>query len=252
LNSHRIRLPRFVAAKALIVSLLSIPAPWAWLAEPGHAWQRQATSRADTLDIALDPAETARLLEVADWVNIPPQEKEGGVVLAVREKNGSFDLFRELPGDQIREVVLKDIPFGQEILRAAASHDVDPLLVAAVVEVESTFRPRARSHKGATGLMQLLPSTAGMPAFRLVDPRTNLNAGSAYLSEMLERFDGDLELALAAYNAGPTNVRRHGGVPPFRETQNYVDKVLTLYVDHHRTAWQRSGFSDLVAIASRA
>ena len=137
-----------------------------------------------------------------------------------------------------------------QIAEAATENEVDSLLVASVVEVESTFDPKAGSHKGAVGLMQLLPSTAGMSRARLMEPATNLAAGSAYLAEMIERFDGDLGLALAAYNAGPTNVRRYEGVPPFPETEQYVEKVLSRYVEYHRQLWRVSHGIDLGTIAS--
>lgn len=108
-------------------------------------------------------------------------------------------------------------------------HGLDPKLVRAVVEVESAYRPAARSHKGAMGLMQLMPQTADELAVDdPYDPDQNLRGGIAYLAAQLERF-GRTELALAAYNAGPTAVERYSGVPPFRETREYVEKVLSLY-----------------------
>lgn len=106
---------------------------------------------------------------------------------------------------------------------------LDPRLVFAVVEVESAYRPTARSHKGAVGLMQLMPATAAQLAVDdPYDPEQNVRGGTAYLARMLDRF-GSLELALAAYNAGPEAVDRHGGVPPYRETRRYVERVLRLY-----------------------
>lgn len=107
---------------------------------------------------------------------------------------------------------------------------VDPQLVRAIVQVESDYDPRARSYKGAMGLMQLMPDTAAQLAVRDPwDPLQNLRGGVTYLRDMLERFDGRTELALAGYNAGPEAVRRHGGVPPYAETRDYVEKVLRLY-----------------------
>ena len=104
----------------------------------------------------------------------------------------------------------------------ALQHGVDPALVRAVVEVESNYEPTARSHKGAMGLMQLMPATARHYALaNPYDPQSNLDAGIRHLRSLLDRFD--VRLALAAYNAGEGAVLRYGGVPPFAETRSYVD-----------------------------
>lgn len=109
----------------------------------------------------------------------------------------------------------------------APRYGLDPALVLAVVEAESGFDPRARSAKDAQGLMQLIPATALRFGVRDVwDPEENLRGGMAYLRWLLERFDGDLELALAGYNAGEGAVERHGGIPPYRETRAYVARVV--------------------------
>ena len=106
---------------------------------------------------------------------------------------------------------------------------LDPGLIRAVIRVESNNDPLAISPKGAQGLMQLMPGTqAHLGVTDPFDPRANVEAGSLYLRRQLDAF-GTLELALAAYNAGPGNVQRHGGIPPFRETQDFVRKVLALY-----------------------
>jgi soluble lytic murein transglycosylase-like protein len=108
-------------------------------------------------------------------------------------------------------------------------HRVDSKLVQAVLQVESNYRTRAESDAGAQGLMQIMPCTQqDLGVYDAFDPAENIAAGVQYLSRMLERFP-DLETALAAYNAGPGNVERHGGTPPFPETERYVDKVLALY-----------------------
>ena len=118
---------------------------------------------------------------------------------------------------------------GDLIDRVAMRHGLSPDLVRAVVAVESGFDPRAVSPKGARGLMQLMPATAReLEVDDVYDPRGNLEGGARYLRDLLEAFEGDLRLALAAYNAGKQAVRRHGGIPPYPETQQYVRKVMGL------------------------
>jgi soluble lytic murein transglycosylase-like protein len=121
--------------------------------------------------------------------------------------------------------------FGAHIEKSAAAAGLDPRLVLAVVMEESGGNPSARSPVGARGLMQLMPGTARqLGVHNALDPAANLAGGSRYLSEQLERFDGRLDLALAAYNAGPGAVDRAGGrVPGFRETRGYVQRVMARY-----------------------
>jgi soluble lytic murein transglycosylase-like protein len=107
---------------------------------------------------------------------------------------------------------------------------LDPDLVRAVIRAESSFDARAVSRQGAMGLMQLMPATAkAMSVADPFDPEENVRGGTLYLRQMLDAFRGSLELALAAYNAGPEAVRRFAGVPPYRETVDYVEKVMRLY-----------------------
>lgn len=116
------------------------------------------------------------------------------------------------------------------ISRAASAYDVDPLLVKAVIKVESNFDNLAVSRKGAKGLMQLMPGTAAdLNVFDPFDPRANIFGGTSYLRQMLERFGGDVRRALAAYNAGPSRVESEGGVPGIPETRQYVERVLGHY-----------------------
>lgn len=113
------------------------------------------------------------------------------------------------------------------IHESARRHKLPVKLVTAIIKVESNFNPRAVSSEGARGLMQLMPTTAEQLGVRnSFDIAQNINGGCKYLREMLERFDGNLKLALAAYNAGPGAVEKYGKVPPYRETQDYVKKVL--------------------------
>ena len=143
-------------------------------------------------------------------------------------------------GSSARDRYLASIPFGPEIRRAARSQGLDSLLVASVVEAESSFRADAVSPKGALGLMQLLPLHFAANE-RPFDPAVNLAAGAEYLAEMKRRFDGDLELALAAYHAGPSAVERFGGLPPYQETRRYVGRVLELYHVHQTTLGDPAG-----------
>ena len=122
------------------------------------------------------------------------------------------------------------VPFGGLIHAKARKYDVDPALVAAVVETESRFHQGARSPVGAQGLMQLMPRTGRwLGAKNLYDPEQNVDAGVRYLKYLQGRFDGNLKNAIAAYNAGEGNVHRYGGVPPFQETRSYVRKVMSRY-----------------------
>jgi len=135
--------------------------------------------------------------------------------------------------EQVKENFFKTkVPFGSIIYSEARKNDLPPELVAAVVNTESKFQPTARSGAGAVGLMQLVPRTGRWLGARdLTNPAQNIMAGTKYLKYLTERFDGDQQKAIAAYNAGEGNVRRFGGVPPFRETRNYVQRVRSFQQD---------------------
>lgn len=116
------------------------------------------------------------------------------------------------------------------ILKAAQRHDVDPAIIKAIIMAESGFNPKAVSNKGARGLMQLMPRTAKYLGVKdSFNPEHNINGGVRYFKVLLDRFDCDVKLALAAYNAGSRNVKKYDGVPPFNATKCYIKKVLTYY-----------------------
>ena len=141
----------------------------------------------------------------------------------------------------ITRVKYEDVTEYHSIIHEKAStYDIDPSLIKAVIETESNWNSMAISRKGAMGLMQLMPSTASeMNVHNPFNPEENIEGGTKYLRYLLERFKGDLTLALAAYNAGPNAVEKYGFIPPYTETRQYVSKVLSLYngnsTDHHST-----------------
>jgi soluble lytic murein transglycosylase-like protein len=124
----------------------------------------------------------------------------------------------------------------EEIIQdAAAKHDLDANLIRAVMQTESAFHPYAVSRAGAEGLMQLMPALADeMGVSDSFDPRENIMGGARYLKRLLDYHNGNLDLALASYNAGPGNVERYGGIPPFRETRKYVKTIKALYARSKR------------------
>ena len=156
--------------------------------------------------------------------NVRIQDVDLGAVTAAR---------RVLPtnanaagGDWASRLPVAARPFAGAIAAAAQKAGIDPKLVASVAWTESGFNPAARSGAGAVGLMQLMPATARGLGVDPTDPAQNLAGGAGYLAAQLQRFGGDVERALAAYNAGPTAVTKAGGVPPYPETQAYVRRVM--------------------------
>lgn len=153
---------------------------------------------------------------VADEVPHPDPEPEEQPAAAAQEQE---------PADV--QSLLEATPYGEIISAVSEAHGVDPLLVRALIQVESKYNPRARSSRGAMGLMQLMPQTAR--EYKLhnpYDPRANIEAGIKKLKTLIDKWG--VELALAAYNAGEGAVMRFNGVPPYRETQSYVSRILSI------------------------
>ncbi len=195
-------------------------------------------------------AEIELFEELIDWIGDDNPAGEEPLGRVIRARPASFDVFRSYHDDATRYQFLDALPFGDVIRQAAERHGVDALLVVAIVEAESSFDPCAISRSGAVGLMQVMPATAGSIAIdRLTEPELNISLGTRYLRHLLDLYEGDLELALAAYNAGPANVRRYGGLPPFRETRHYVERVLGTYVNHHQEVWRSSEAGQALGLA---
>jgi len=126
----------------------------------------------------------------------------------------------------------------QAVIRAAQQHHVQPALLLAVMKAESSFNPTAVSKAGAVGLMQLIPETAIRHGVRnLYDANDNITGGAKHLRYLLDRFHGNIRLALAAYNAGERKVDRYGQIPPYKETQDYVKKVIVYYRSYKKDGW---------------
>ena len=197
------------------VFLISLACCAVFLAAPDSAWGQMTVRDVPLNRTAAWKKNVAMLQENRFSRTVPPLPVSG--VPAVSVSRAAF-LTGEVPQEWI-----------PRIRRASSRHGVAEALLAAVLKAESNFNPYAVSPKGAKGAMQIMPGTGRDLGLRnFFDPEENLDAGAAYLASMLREFSS-LELALAAYNAGPGAVRRHGGIPPYEETQTYVVRVLSLF-----------------------
>ena len=175
------------------------------------------------------------LLSTGTTLKVTAQRRDGDTVFLSLKGGGEVGVaaaaLRGVVPDEVLDEVVPAASGGKDIATLAAEaarrHSLDPALVAAVVAVESGFRPDAVSPKGAQGLMQLMPATARSLGVKdSLDPADNLDGGARHLRTLIDRYQGDVKRALAAYNAGEGAVARHGGVPPYPETVAYVRKVL--------------------------
>ena len=155
------------------------------------------------------------------------QDKDGVWHFADIKKDTGYKLFLRTPKKKVSQYIKE---YEGIITQASQRFNVDPSLVKALIKAESDFDNRAVSHKGAQGLMQLMPETANaMQVANPFSPEENIFGGTRYFSLLLDRFKNDKVLALAAYNAGPEAVETYGGIPPFPETKSFVAKVLDYY-----------------------
>ena|ERR1043166_2815494 len=169
---------------------------------------------------------------VITFTNVP---SHSGYRRVIRESNGEIAVG---PGTGS---VASPTSYDDLIRASSDRYNVDPELVRAVIKVESDFNSVARSNKGAMGLMQLMPDTARLHnVLNSFNPTENIEGGVRHLRLLLDKFRGDLELSLAAYNAGTKAVEKHGGIPPFNETKEYVRRVLSFYQSYRSNAVQIS------------
>jgi len=152
-------------------------------------------------------------------------------------QTGDLSGLREFSNGNDNNASLQGAKFTDLIAKAAEKYEVNPRLVQAVIKAESNFNPKAVSSAGAQGLMQLMPATAKWLGVRnSMDPAQNIEGGVKFLSSLLDRYNGDTKKALAAYNAGPGTVDKYGGIPPYRETQVYVERVMDYYTNQNWSA----------------
>lgn len=169
---------------------------------------------------------SADVIEIGDDGNVQMRSGVGAVEWSDPAK---VEPLPDIPDAAITPVGALNVPQAYQgaLLAAAADAGISPQLLSALIWNESRWRADAVSPKGATGLAQLMPATARFLAVDARDPAASMAGGARYLRMMLDKFDGDIERGLAAYNAGPGRVIRAGGIPPIRETRNYVSTILT-------------------------
>ncbi|MFV0643036.1 MAG: lytic transglycosylase domain-containing protein [Sphingomonadaceae bacterium] len=189
---------------------------------------------ADVMEIGSDG--TARWVAGAHVMDINTSATAGQIgVQPVEILPDDFSTPDQSIADPALHAQILPVAYASKVHELAARYDLSPTLIEALVWQESRWRPNARSWAGARGLAQLMPATAQEMGVNPDDPYANLEGGARYLRAQLDRFDGDLEKALAAYNAGPGRVERAGGIPNIRETQNYVAAIMGRLSNHSRS-----------------
>jgi len=188
---------------------------------------------AGILALSVISLETAAISKANDFpkreLNLVSDQTVISIIEVCQSSRSLVDLAAEKIAGQALTLA-ESTKYDPFIMEAAMYNGVSPALVKAVIHAESSFDPRAVSPRGAIGLMQLMPATADMTgADNPFNPRQNIQGGTRYLKDLLEMFNGNEALAVAAYNTGPRRVQRYGGVPPFRETRNYVQRVMKYY-----------------------
>ncbi len=190
------------------------------------------------------PARAADLAVLQNGFSIRHERREAlGTITRLYLDGSPQSGYVDVPSDQIVSIEHDDSPAPQPVVlqplptpgntiddfvnAAGLKHGIDPDLIQSVIRAESGFNPKAVSRKGAKGLMQLMPATASkLGVANSLDPAANVDGGTQYLRELLERYNNDLVKALAAYNAGPERVERYKGVPPYRETYAYISRII--------------------------
>lgn len=208
--------------------------------DAGTAKKQLKLAPGQSLHNVVAPAKKAPVAQIAVYKSVT---KDGTALFSDRKPVNRpfqvvrFDCFACDPVSNINwhTVPLYTKPYNRIIAKAADEHQLDPALIRAVIHAESSFRPQVISKKGAIGLMQLMPQTAASLGVQdSSHPEQNITAGSRYLAQLLKQHNNDTLLALAAYNAGASNVKRYGGIPPFAETQAYVERVAILHKRYQR------------------
>lgn len=239
----RVSLTVLVAIVFLGLSFSSTPSD---TAVPGPHDRPRADTAADLHDLAQWLVSGERASDHRFHVFLPED-----FAAAAAPGPRQITLFSTGPDPEAQRRFLHGLPYGTAIALAAERHGVDGLLMAAIVAVESGFTADAVSPKGAQGLMQVRPAVGkAFDAGDLFDPYANVDVGSRYFGSLVAEHHGDLELALAAYNAGPAAVARYGGVPPYPETRDYVRKVLARYAEYGRRASETAAASRLLLTGS--
>ncbi|MDR6982291.1 soluble lytic murein transglycosylase-like protein [Rheinheimera pacifica] len=223
-----------------VIAVFALSCSLMLAAEPQTAEKKQLKLSPNSTNTALVQAQPKASPTIAVYKSV---KSDGTAMFSDRQPLNRpfqlvrYDCFACDPGSKVNwhTVPLYILPFNQFIAKAADEHQLDPALIRAVIHAESSFRPSAISRKGAVGLMQLMPDTARQLGISDASaPEQNIAAGSRYLAQLLKQHNGELPLALAAYNAGSSNVRRYNGIPPFAETQAYVERVAILHKRYQR------------------